>query len=172
MVPESSSKRQKLTNINHKIADTRHRFIRSIVVTARGHVFACCHPTSIEPRLPRVTDDQPRSVKILQQGPARSMGGAKRGRKPAAKKAGGAGKTQGGPAPRPPPARYGPADDTTCLLSRLYIRQLTGGCMSFGQIKQSCHAHKCKCKLKLSNEIYHWSVMQWRLGFIYLAHSE
>ena len=44
---------------------------------------------------------QPRSVKILQQGPARSRGG-KRGRKPAAKKKQGGGKTQGGPAPRAP----------------------------------------------------------------------
>ena len=54
----------------------------------------------------------PRSVKILQQGPARSMGG---GRKPAAsvdesppqKKQRGPGKTQGGPGPPGPPHATG-----------------------------------------------------------------
>ena len=42
---------------------------------------------------------QPRSVKILQQGPARSMGGGEAWTKARRKKSRGAGKTQGGPAP-------------------------------------------------------------------------
>ena len=72
------------------------------------------------------TAGQPRSVTILQQGPARSMGGGGGGGGQAwtkarrRKKAGGPGKMQGGPAPRAPPHATGLQQDEESLVTALY----------------------------------------------------